>query len=1292
VAYNNFFYLDAPPGGYGSESAPFSSGKVRVSARIFENRPIRSRNRQIYEFFFNHTTLKNIKSDSMNDLDITYDLDNDDSSRGVTFKKLNYMYHTFLARRRGVKDTSEDSVIDFQSVADTTESDGSFDAGYINIVETQKTPGVPAIDSLDFYPKFYKKFTNSRTEAVHSCFYLNGSIYIEKDMGQYAFETRKGMRSFNESDWNKFADFFDSLDPDIGMIGLAPSSQENKKKADSSEDETEGSRDLCFMSINCAYPGNFYKKAKDLKILDEFVGGTAYIKGEPVSNIQPAYKFLPPGKHASFKKLTPIFPGEDFSIEFKKTSQDLSVCTTQPSTGGSVAYKMINRLKFLDPYYVVPGWNPYAPQMVPPNFGVAKFTLDEETNQLKMSNKVSDFSTEPYIIVEIDGGLNNMYFLVIAYNEPVRMYEVHDDPEILEQWNRSGGVGDHTDKRVIKSVEDGHSSLMYEFDFNGDTLLKEKDFKVNFQHINGALSVSFDKIKNPYIIHRERISKDFKTTDEELFPWEQYDGGTFYTFTFDNINISLDDFNAISWQYAPIKLRGYVHVHVGHHSCMFNFSPMKYVDSSSIEQTIAVPVLGFFEQRNSSSSGFSGSVGEDVTSVLLRSRGAPYDANEDNADVDSAGSPSGDFNGMIHGEENLYYKQQATIFDEIIDGSRFKYPAEKLPRSQRALIPGVFDAEPESINNFEYGNLSKNSVLRVTKTENSLAGNQEGQYAFSYNAAVELSSGDINLIYPYDSGDFGMKVGDTNWILKSSIRPICYGFSSFVSESEQPIYEHGVKEVGHHVVSFSDNWSRNDRTFVNHDGTIKFYISRGPTMGPLESQGASHSPGSNCLPTSYADDSPSSFLNMTDCSIPIGAPERSNFNQPPDESAFLSSLQDKTFYIRVYAWRDGSFFYGTSDNLEPNEYSKNHLLFTGLCEQSSFDIYDSHIEMTCQLNDYNKILEDTLWFNSPYYDAMRDVNVIYDIFQQVGFFSGEHDGSFDPASLIKKYSDLPTSSEYSVIAHNGRCHLYNDYVLPGHYDPLQNPMFRFDTGSSFFDAVKRIAAISTKTAFFDRFGVFHFDVPEDEEELYNVDKAASSRTFDRPPVQASFWWSSDPEKANTSTPSGSAMCSDDSSFAMWNVITGEYNFKRIQSDTFNEIRIISTTPDMKLLIGNHMNEKGLYDPTSQGFRGYKKVFLQQSGYFGSRAAVEKTISNYTTMFTPPNYASFNVLGRSGLVPMNTVMLDGVGMSSPMRLVLVNVSNSIDATKNEWITSLEGRYFYPGQVVSFEGNTFPLKPA
>jgi len=1361
---NTFFVKDPSLLGtsINPESAPFSAGHIRLSARIYENRPIRARTRQIHEFFFNDTTVRNIRPAAVNDFEKILMADRNDSSRGLGLSKMNRMRHTFLARYKQEDNGSIDTEIDFVSVADDTENFGSFDSVYINSVPVAPIDGIPPYNKMDFDPGGYSRFTKLESEQYHSCFIQHGSIFNLKNPRDIANEKlQEGDLSLIDA---QVVEMWLSIDPKVTMQPFSPVTQDKAQtKAVSEEDITDAktSYDICYLNVNCSYPGNFYTKTAStlggFSVLSEFEHPQrSYIIGKHIVETQPSYSGLPPGKHVSLKKLTPIFPGEDFAITIRKASHDESVCTTQPKDGTSVAYRLVDQLKYIDPFFN-DGFDPYNMTQIPPNYGVARFvpgkreaSSDDPTSlaggegeaTLKLSNKSSDFSSEPYVIIEIDGGINNYYILIITYGETVKLFEVQDDPELISVYATSSrGGGQIIEKRVVPSSPDGHSSLIYEFDFNGEKLLKEDRFKIFFQHVNGALQVTFDVVDKIYVVSRDRLSDKFKTAVQND--------------EFDNDTLELKDFDKIEYQFAPIKLRGYPWINMGHYSASINFSPITYLDTATIEPSIPIPVLGFFDERYTEQENFgqntcygdglvSGptlfdgctgdnpvtdygpggitgfgnvdfeassaqkSVGEDVTSMLLRTRGAPYDVEEEGEESSAASAsastsnPSGDNDNHIEGMESLYYKQQATQFAEIVNGESFEYNSWELPYSQRQMIPGLFDRHPGSINEFSHGGLIKHSLLTCVKTPNAPSEGQESQYAFQYNASVVLSAGSVGLSNPYP-GARDPEADTSYWSLDDCIRPISYGFTNFVSEGTTPMYFHEVKEVGQHAVSFSDSWSRNDRTFIDHSGNIKFYLSRGPASGVLEGLNVSPSPGSNSLAGSLADDSPTANLNMLDQpSVEIGTPSLIETGQAPDETAFLASLQDKTFYIRIYAWRESSMFTGTTDNSPPNEETKNHLIFTGICDQSSFTVYDSHIEMTCELSDYNKILEHTLWFNSPYYDAMRDVNVIYDIVVQAGLFSGEYDGSFDPASLVKKYADLPTSSEYSIVEHNGDCFIYNDYVLPGHYDPLQNQLFRFEQGSSFFDSVKRLAAVSGKTAYFDRFGVLHFDVPEDEEELYNIDKADSERVFDRPPIRTAFWWSTDPSRTNASESStggastqslaedrASSGCSDNSAFAVWNTVIGEYNFKRLQGDTFNEVRVVSSSPDMKLLIASSVNVKSLYDPTAQGFRGYKRVFLQQSGYFGSLDAVFKTVSRYTSFFTPPSFASFKVLGRSGLRPMNTITLDGIGMSSPMRLVLVNVSNTINAAKNEWTTDLEGRYLYPGQIISFKGNQIKL---
>ena len=713
-----------------SESAPFNVGKIRMSVRIFENKPIRGRNRQMHEFFFNKTTLGNINRKTLIDLEPVFSSDNPDSSGGVTLKKTNYMYHTFLARFK-----SESSVSSSSGMMSLPESDsenfGSFDSAYIQSVPASEIEDIPSEDSMDFNYNLYGFYSKNRAEQYNSCFYPVGSIYSNESMGE-KFERFVSPTIDNEGNYSPSAvatleQFFKGLDPDIVQVGFAPVQQQF------------GSQGISYISVNCAYPGNFYKTIElDDSIsnfLNKFFTLTLYPPGSLFfGDGQDAYVNITPGKHISFKKLTPIFPGEDFSISFRKTSHDESVTVVQPQSGSSVAYRLMGDLECID-IHANDGTNHRNLIKIPPNYGVAEFLPDEEAvGGFKFTNKGVDFSSDPYVMVEIYGGVNNWFFLMISHGKTVKLFEVHDQPEVInvhEQTELSGG-GQVKERRVVPSSEKGHSSLLYEFDFTGDRLLKEDRFKVSFQHMRGALQISFDVVDKTYIVSRERLSNKFLASIEDY----QENGGGVAT-------VDIKDFDKIEWQFAPIKLRGFVWISMGNYSTSFNFSPIKYIPAKFIKPDIPIPVLGFFNARSQSGSGGSSksSVGENVTSMLLRSLGTPYDVEEEHPES----SPSDDGGSPIDGMEPLYYKQQAQKFYEIVNGDLFTYESSKLPESQRQLIPGEFSDDKRSINYFDkkLGSSYQPSRLTCEKTPNRSAEGSGDQYAFQYNPTVGLIAGSV---------------------------------------------------------------------------------------------------------------------------------------------------------------------------------------------------------------------------------------------------------------------------------------------------------------------------------------------------------------------------------------------------------------------------------------------------------------------------------------------------------------------------------------------------------------------
>jgi hypothetical protein len=58
---------------------------------------------------------------------------------------------------------------------------------------------------------------------------------------------------------------------------------------------------------------------------------------------------------------------------------------------------------------------------------------------------------------------------------------------------------------------------------------------------------------------------------------------------------------------------------------------------------------------------------------------------------------------------------------------------------------------------------------------------------------------------------------------------------------------------------------------------------------------------------------------------------------------------------------------------------------------------------------------------------------------------------------------------------NGEKIKVRNFVLPGSFDILQAPMFKFGDGESLWSAIEKISLISSKICYFDRFGVFKYE-------------------------------------------------------------------------------------------------------------------------------------------------------------------------------------------------------------------------
>jgi len=280
-------------------------------------------------------------------------------------------------------------------------------------------------------------------------------------------------------------------------------------------------------------------------------------------------------------------------------------------------------------------------------------------------------------------------------------------------------------------------------------------------------------------------------------------------------------------------------------------------------------------------------------------------------------------------------------------------------------------------------------------------------------------------------------------------------------------------------------------------------------------------------------------------------------------------------------------------------------------------------------------LRGSRFFNSPWFDGVKDINCIHEIMQMCGF---RDKGKYDPENLIKFLSQNATTRDPGVFFHHfdGRLFKMESYALPSGYNRLDQPAFKFNDGDPFMDAVAKIAKRAGKVFFFDQWGIAHYE---------NFQDIIQSDYLGRVPISPLCAFTTNPE--------------------LW---PGQLVFNKLQRNydvrgVTNHIKIMSNTPDFYLLIGDDLNWSSMDNPESEGFIGYLKSMYQPEGMFGSKEAMMDSIRKYSVSFRPKIISKFETYG----VPLRAndiIQINGENTR------VTKVTNSITAEKNEWWMEVE----------------------
>jgi hypothetical protein len=192
------------------------------------------------------------------------------------------------------------------------------------------------------------------------------------------------------------------------------------------------------------------------------------------------------------------------------------------------------------------------------------------------------------------------------------------------------------------------------------------------------------------------------------------------------------------------------------------------------------------------------------------------------------------------------------------------------------------------------------------------------------------------------------------------------------------------------------------------------------------------------------------------------------------------------------------------------------------------------------------------------------------------------------------------------------------------------------------DAIQKFAALAGKIWYFDGDGVFHFDDNQMLESIFS----------DAPPPDPMWYFVTTQGRLNGNVGQ-----------YIFNTMTQQSAVK----DVYNDLHMITTSPEWALYIAHDTNYASIENPNEQGFLGYRKTFFQQDGIFGSDISLLKMINHYKRLFRPPIVVQFETYGQP-ILPFDVVSLNG------QSLFVTSVTSEIDAQKNVYWQTINAEYW------------------
>lgn len=944
--------------------------------------------------------------------------------------------------------------------------------------------------------------------------------------------------------------------------------------------------------------------------------------------------------HWTLEKFTPVYQGQDFfvTIETKKeTDESPDVLLENEFIGSCVEdYKYLMYDNTVQPAEWINGISNSAFFVAADKEADGTVTTESVDKAKDAARKQYWWKYKSYILIEIGTGHpDHNYFIELVKGRNPRLLHL-------------GYIWDNPKRRIGGEIEPKEDELNWHFmkqcrmlgEFGSvscNELFKQDSFRLSVRNHIGRLIITFEGYEgSPWVIQRrdnEPHQFDFRKT-------------------------------LIPMVVPSSKLR----IHGGNLSCVVNYSPLQYTKTETV----------YFRDRQADTSKagnndlwmtFSHMGGSQLYQNPARVKRIFSDPRLNN----KQGKFSYDIDAYIAGEihrnkkedVNLYriFRRQYTEWgkgwvldvDRDADGEPKRDPDTGLI-SEKGLKSGFNGGTPHSLRidnakqpgqEFQFGLRGQSNANYPYK-----------EYASKWDVQIKFNAGTVLLPVAeskatsgaFDSAEDPSIIIDDRakqYLMVDSVTPIATSWRLIVLGGEKPTRKSSgtpkIKpfDIAPLTTKITDGWTSEGWHTIRHEAKVQCYI-------PLD--------------TAIGDNKELYRLGKR-----------------------VKDLHNKAFYVTIsYWWADGI---GERDaianKIKRKNPDENDLLIqmTGIAYGGTLSRSVNKIFFDFDVKDYMSVLEKQFIFNSPFFDGVADAEAVYELARLAGFDDEDKTSSRinrQPLGFLQHVIKFNRRNADGKFVYNGETVRSPTYDLPGSYATLQQPAVRFQNGETYEDAFTKIAQLSTKVIYFDRWGVLRLEsVPAIEAAFFakgdDVEKFESVFDFVTSPFPVK---ARDPGDGSVSTRKFQFDPCKHGSHLVYDVV--QYN--RSVEDCINQIVVFTASNDILLPSGERVDGgfivegytffDQIWNPEEEGFLGFRKPFYQSNGVFGGIQGVRRGLQHYAKMKYPIATVQFSTYGIPGLKALDIITLDD------NLFYITEINHDLDPSTNRWWMNITGEWLKP----------------